>query len=54
VNLRLNVDAFNAFNIQGYENPNSTDGTEIVQAGSVGASSFNAPRQLQFSARLNF
>jgi len=52
--LRINVDAFNAFNIQGYTNPSSSDGTETVQAGGVGANSYNPPRQVQFTARLTF
>jgi len=52
VNLRFNFDAFNALNVQGYSNPNTTDGTEAV-APQV-ASSYNTPRQLQFSMRLTF
>lgn len=48
VNLRVNVDAFNAFNIQGYNNPNATDGTENM------LSSYNTPRQIQLTARLTF
>ena len=48
VKLRVNMDAFNAFNIQGYSNPNGTDGTENM------TSSYNTPRELQFSARLTF
>jgi hypothetical protein len=48
VNLRLNVDAFNALNMQGYLNPSGTDGTESLQ------SSYNTPRQVQFSLRLTF
>jgi len=52
--LRVNVDAFNAFNVQGYNNPNATDGTEAIEPGGVGASSYNSPRQLQFTARLTF
>lgn len=53
--LRFNLDAFNAFNVQGYENPSSTDGTEAVApGGNSGASSYNGPRELQFSLRLNF
>lgn len=54
VNLRVNVDAFNAFNIQGYTNPDWTDGIETVQSGGVGASSYNTPRQIQLTARLTF
>jgi hypothetical protein len=48
VRLRVNVDAFNAFNIQGRVNPNTTDGTESLQT------SYWTPRQIQFSARLTF
>ena len=48
VRLRVNVDAFNAFNIQGRVNPNTTDGTESLQT------SYWTPRQIQFSARLSF
>jgi len=54
VNLRVNLDAFNAFNVQGYNNPSTTDGTEPVQPGGVGATSHNTPRQLQLTARLTF
>jgi len=52
VNLRFNLDAFNALNVQGYNNPSGSDGTEPV-ADQV-ASSFNTPRQLQFTLRLTF
>jgi hypothetical protein len=48
VKLRVNVDAFNAFNIQGRVNPNSSDGTESLQT------SYWTPRQVQFSARISF
>ncbi|MDQ6662854.1 MAG: carboxypeptidase regulatory-like domain-containing protein [Acidobacteriota bacterium] len=52
VKFRVNVDAFNAFNIQGRVNPNTTtgttDGTESLQT------SYWTPRQIQFSARLSF
>jgi hypothetical protein len=48
VKLRVNVDAFNAFNIQGRVNPNSTDGVESLQT------SYWTPRQIQFSARISF
>jgi Carboxypeptidase regulatory-like domain len=54
VNFRLNLDAFNVFNVQGFNNPSTTDGTEPVQPGGVGASSHNTPRQLQLTARLTF
>lgn len=45
--LRVNVDAFNVFNIQGNNSPNS-NGIQYF------TSSHNTPRQLQFSARVNF
>ena len=48
IKLRVNVDAFNAFNIQGRVNPNTTDGTESLQT------SYWTPRQVQFSARVTF
>lgn len=48
VSFRVNVDAFNAFNIQGHNNPNTTDGTEAF------TSSYWTPRQLQLTARLTF
>ena len=48
VQLRLNVDSFNAFNIQGRVNPNLTDGTESLQT------SYWTPRQIQLSARITF
>jgi hypothetical protein len=54
VNFRVNLDAFNAFNVQGYNNPSTTDGTEPVQPGGVGATSHNTPRQLQLTARITF
>jgi hypothetical protein len=53
-NLRFNLDAFNAFNVQGFNNPSASDGTEAVTPGGVGANSFNGPRELQFSLRLTF
>lgn len=53
VNLRFNVDAFNVFNVQGYNNPNTTDGTEAIEGNGV-SSSYNTPRQLQFTMRLTF
>jgi hypothetical protein len=46
--LRINVDAFNAFNIQGYTNPNSTDGTENF------LNSYWTGRQVQLTTRLIF
>jgi hypothetical protein len=48
VNFRVNVDAFNAFNIQGYINPSLTDGTEVL------TSSYWTPRQIQITVRLTF
>jgi hypothetical protein len=48
VKLRVNVDAFNAFNIQGRVNPNTTDGIESLQT------SYWTPRQVQFTARVSF
>lgn len=53
VRLRVNVDAFNAFNIQGDTNPGS-DGTLKFESGGIGASSYNSPRQIQLTARLTF
>jgi hypothetical protein len=53
-NLRFNLDAFNVFNDQGFTNPNTTDGIEQVTPGGVGASSYNGPRELQFTLRLTF
>lgn len=55
MNLRFNMDAFNVFNIQGLGNPNGTSGeTPCTDAGGVGCSSYNTPRQLQFTLRLTF
>jgi hypothetical protein len=48
VKLRVNVDAFNSFNIQGRVNPSTTDGIESLQT------SYWTPRQIQFTARLSF
>jgi hypothetical protein len=48
VRLRFNVDAFNAFNIQGFVNPNISDGIQSLQT------SYWTPRQIQFTARLSF
>ncbi|MGH9345447.1 MAG: hypothetical protein ACRD19_16995, partial [Terriglobia bacterium] len=48
VKLMVSADAFNAFNIQGYKNPDTTDGIESL------LSSYWTPRQLQFSARVTF
>ncbi len=48
VKLRINVDGFNAFNLQGRVNPNTTDGIESLQT------SYWTPRQVQFSGRISF
>ena len=48
VKLRFNVDAFNAFNIQGLVNPNSADGIQSLQT------SYWTPRQIQLAGRLSF
>jgi len=48
VNLRVNVDAFNVFNIQGYVNPDPTTGIQNLQ------SRANNPRALQMTVRVNF
>lgn len=46
--LRLNIDAFNAFNIQGLRNPDTTSGIQDFQT------SYWTPRQIQLTARLSF
>jgi len=48
VKFRFNVDAFNAFNIQGLQNPNASDGIQTHQA------SYWTPRQIQFTGRISF
>ena len=48
LNLRFNVDVFNLLNMQGYNNPSGSDGTETL------TSSYNSARQVQFTLRLNF
>lgn len=53
VNLRFNIDAFNAFNIQGFNNPGS-NGVEDVSPGLGDATSYNTPRQIQLTLRLTF
>jgi Carboxypeptidase regulatory-like domain len=54
-NLRFNLDAFNFLNHQGFNNPNTTDGTEEWwPGGQSGATSANSGRQLQFTLRLSF
>jgi hypothetical protein len=54
VNLRVNMDVFNVFNNQGYNNPSTTSGEEEVQPGAGVASSYNAARQIQLTMRLTF
>ncbi|MBO0720885.1 MAG: hypothetical protein J2P41_08680, partial [Blastocatellia bacterium] len=48
IKLRFNIDAFNAFNIQGLKIPDATTGIENLQ------NSYWTPRQVQFSLRLTF
>lgn len=52
-NLRFNLDAFNLFNVQGFNNPNGTDGTQAILPNGI-SGSYNTPRQLQFTLRLTF
>ena len=47
-NFRINVDAFNAGNIQGLINPNTTTGSLTY------LSSYWTPRQIQLSGRFTF
>jgi hypothetical protein len=57
VNLRFNWDVFNVLNDQGYLNPNTTDGTESLQAPYNALSpngGGNGPRVMQLSLRLTF
>jgi hypothetical protein len=51
--LRFNVDAFNAFNIQGFQNPNTTTGEIAIQPNGL-SSSYWTPRQIQLTLRLQF
>ena len=51
--LRFNADAFNALNIQGYVNPNTTTG-EISYLPNGLSSSYWTPRQVQLTLRLQF
>jgi hypothetical protein len=49
----VNFDAFNAFNIQGLGNPDTTSG--IIDYGANGmTSSYWTPRQVQLTARFTF
>jgi hypothetical protein len=54
--FRVNMDVFNAFNIQGTNNPDPNTGLVTYQAGGVGATSENpsGPREIQITARLSF
>jgi hypothetical protein len=47
VNIRVNLDAFNVFNMPGENDPGSGGLQKFL-------TSFNAPRQLQITARLTF
>jgi hypothetical protein len=51
--LKFNVDAFNALNIQGYQNPNTTTGEIAYQPNGL-SSSYWSPRQIQLTLRLQF
>lgn len=48
VRMRFNADAFNALNVQGYNNPSNSDGIENM------LKSYNTPRQIQLTMRLEF
>ncbi len=48
MNLRVNMDVFNALNVQGWENPGYLSGVE------TNLTSYNTPRQIQLTARLTF
>jgi hypothetical protein len=48
IKLRVNIDAFNAFNIQGRRNLDATTGIQQLQM------SYWTPRLVQFSVRLSF
>jgi hypothetical protein len=53
--IRFDMDVFDLLNHQGFNNPNATDGTEEYLAGeNSGASSYNTPRQVQFTLCLSF
>jgi hypothetical protein len=52
VNLRFNVDTFNLLNMQGFNNPSGTDGTEQYLPQVSGSA--NTPRQIQMTLRLSF
>jgi hypothetical protein len=46
--IRINADAFNVFNVQGWVNPDPTTGIENMQT------SYNTPRQIQLTGRITF
>lgn len=48
VALRFNFDVFNALNMQGFNNPSSVSGVQLM------TSSANTPRQVQMTMRLQF
>lgn len=50
--LRFNLDTFNVLNMQGLNNPGTTDG--ILQYTPQHSSSHNTPRQIQLTLRLEF
>ena len=56
MNFQINLDAFNAFNIQGFNNPDPLTGEEAVTPGAVdtNASSYWPARSLQLSLRFSF
>lgn len=54
-NIRVNVDAFNAFNIQGYKNPDGNSGEESIMPGGVdNTQSYWTARQLQLTMRFTW
>ena len=55
VNMRFNMDVFNFLNHQGFNNPVAATGLQYyVPGGASGATSYNPPRQVQFTLRLSF
>ena len=54
MNVRVNVDAFNVFNVQGLPNPSGTTGEVCYTPGGLGCNSANGARQLQFTLRFNY
>ena len=58
-NLRFNMDVFNVFNHQGLQTSANSSFTtnglvRYLAGGAPGATSYNTPRQLQFTLRLSF